>query len=167
MKRFTSYISPLLLAAVGVLASLAVQAQSAGFINRDRIVREAKAAQGAQDRLRQEFAKREKELVDLDKTFKESVQQYQKETEKLNAADRQDRERKLAELEDKLGEKQRDFENALSVRKNEELQKVFEAADKAIAQIAQTEKLDFVLVDAAYINPKIDITDKVLQVLNK
>jgi outer membrane protein len=36
-----------------------------------------------------------------------------------------------------------------------------------IAQIAEAEKYDIVLTDALYVSNRIDITDKVLKILNK
>ncbi|MEJ1958257.1 MAG: OmpH family outer membrane protein [Nitrosomonadales bacterium] len=38
-------------------------------------------------------------------------------------------------------------------------------ANKAIQQIAESEKFDLVLQEAVYRNPKIDITDKVIKFL--
>jgi outer membrane protein len=38
---------------------------------------------------------------------------------------------------------------------------------KVVKQIAEAEKIDLVVQDAAYINPRIDITDKVLKALSK
>jgi outer membrane protein len=43
-----------------------------GFVNTDRIFREANTAKSAQAKLEQEFSKREKELVDLGNTIKVS-----------------------------------------------------------------------------------------------
>jgi outer membrane protein len=35
-----------------------------------------------------------------------------------------------------------------------------------VKQVAETEKYDYVLQEAVYVNPKHDITEKVLKVLN-
>ncbi len=39
-------------------------------------------------------------------------------------------------------------------------------ANKVIRQIAEGDKYDIVFQDAVYVNPKIDITEKVLKALN-
>ena len=52
------------------------------------------------------------------------------------------------------------------MRKNEELQSVLERANRVIRQVAEAEKFDLVIQEAVYINPKHDITDKVLSGLN-
>ena len=62
--------------------------------------------------------------------------------------------------------KKREFDEDLNGRRNEELQSVYEKATKAIKQLAETEKYDLVVQEAVYFNPKIDITDKVIKILN-
>ena len=39
-------------------------------------------------------------------------------------------------------------------------------ATKAIKQLSETEKYDLVVQEAVYFNPKIDITDKIIKILN-
>jgi outer membrane protein len=62
--------------------------------------------------------------------------------------------------------KKREFDEDLNGRRNEELQQVYEKATKAIKQLSETEKYDLVVQEAVYFNPKIDITDKVIKILN-
>ena len=62
--------------------------------------------------------------------------------------------------------KQREFQEDLTVRKNEELQVLIDRANRVIKQMAEAEKYDLILQEAVYINPKHDITDKVLSGLN-
>jgi outer membrane protein len=52
------------------------------------------------------------------------------------------------------------------MRKNEEVQQLLEKANRVIKQVAESEKYDLILQEAVYINPKHDITDKVLSGLN-
>ena len=46
------------------------------------------------------------------------------------------------------------------------LQQVLERANRVVKQVAEAEKYDLVLQEAVYINPKHDITDKVIKALN-
>jgi outer membrane protein len=62
--------------------------------------------------------------------------------------------------------KRREFQEDLNARKNEELQQCFERANRVVKQVAEAEKYDLVLQEAVYINPKHDITDKVIKALN-
>ena len=43
---------------------------------------------------------------------------------------------------------------------------VLERANKVVKQLAEAEKYDVILQEAVYINPKHDITDKVIRALN-
>ena len=54
----------------------------------------------------------------------------------------------------------------LAARKNEELQSVLDRANRVVKQVAEQEKYDLILQEAVYINPKHDITDKVIKALN-
>jgi outer membrane protein len=54
-----------------------------------------------------------------------------------------------------------------NLRRNEEFASVQERANRTIKQIAEREQFDLILQDAVYINPKYDITAKVLKELEK
>ena len=83
----------------------------------------------------------------------------------MSDADRAAKERDLANLSRDFQRMQREFREDLNLRKNEELAVVIEKANKAITNIAQSEKYDLILQDAVYRSPKIDITDKVIKAL--
>ena len=51
-------------------------------------------------------------------------------------------------------------------RRNEELQQVLDKTNKAVKQVAETDKYDLVIQEVVYFNPRHDITDKVLKILN-
>jgi outer membrane protein len=52
-------------------------------------------------------------------------------------------------------------------RKSEERAAIATKAYKLIEQIAEQEKLDAVLQEAAWSSPRIDITDRILKLLDK
>ena len=62
--------------------------------------------------------------------------------------------------------KRQEFQEDLNNRKNDELQRFIQKANRMIEQIAKQEKYDVIIQEAAYINNRIDITDKVLRTLN-
>jgi outer membrane protein len=72
----------------------------------------------------------------------------------------------LVDQDREFQRKRREFQEDLNARKNEELQQVLERANKVVKQVAETEKYDLILQEAVYVNPKHDITDKVIKVLN-
>ena len=154
---------------VGVLAlGAAAQAQEfrVGFVNTDRIFREANTAKAAQAKLETEFAKREKELNDLGTSLKNASDKFDREAPTLSETQRAQRQKQLIDQDRDFQRKRREFQEDLNARKNEELQQVLERANRVVKQVAEAEKYDVVLQEAVYINPKHDITDKVIKALN-
>lgn len=76
------------------------------------------------------------------------------------------RQRQLVDQDRDFQRKRREFQEDLNARKNEELAAVLERANKVVKQLAEQEKYDVILDQAVYINPKHDITDKVIKALN-
>ncbi len=152
----------------GLLMAAQVQAQEfrVGFVSTDRIFKEASTAKAAQAKLEQEFSKREKELVDQGATLKSMADKFEREAPTLAEAQRVTRQKQLVDQDRDFQRKRREFQEDLNSRKNEELQQVLARANKVVKQVAETEKYDLILQDAVYVNPKLDITDKVLKVLN-
>lgn len=159
----------LVILAIGLASlSAAVSAQEVkiGFINTDRIFRDANSAKTAQTKLEQEFMKREKELNDQGSQIKSAADKLEKDAPTLSEAQRTSRQKQLTDQDRDFQRKRREFQEDLNVRKNEELQIVLERANKVVKQVAEAEKYDYVLQEAVYVNPKHDITEKVLKVLN-
>ena len=150
------------------ISSLALNAQEfrVGFVNTDRIFREANTAKVAQTKLEQEFSKREKEIQGIGAQLKSASEKFEREAPTLPESQRVARQRQLVEQDREFQRKQREFQEDLNLRKNEELQQVLERANRVIRQVAETEKYDLIIQEAVYINPKHDITDKVLSGLN-
>jgi len=155
---------------LGVAAMTAqVQAQEfrVGFVNTDRILKESAAAKAAGSKLEQEFSKREKDLIDQGTALKALADRFERESPTLSESQRATRQKQLVDQDRDLQRKRREAQEDLNARKNEELQGVFERANKVVKQIAETEKYDLVLQEpVVYINPKFDITDKVIRALN-
>ncbi|MBA2961308.1 MULTISPECIES: OmpH family outer membrane protein [Ramlibacter] len=137
-----------------------------GFVNTDRIFREANSAKAAQAKLEQEFSKREKELNDQAAGLKGQADKFEREAPTLSESQRQQRQRQIIDQNRDFERKRREFQEDLNARKNEELQQVLERANRIVKQVAEAEKYDLVLQEAVYINPKHDITDKVIKALN-
>jgi outer membrane protein len=165
MKHFVRYACTSL---VLTWAVAAVQAEEArlGFVSTERVLKEASTAKAAQTKLEQEFSKREKELVDLGNSIKASADKFEKEAPTLPETQRQSRQKQILEQDRDFQRKRREFQEDLNARKNEELQLVIQRANKVIKDIAIAEKYDFIFQDAVYVNPKLDVTDKVIKALN-
>ncbi len=137
-----------------------------GFINTDRVFREANTAKVAQTKLEQEFSKREKDLAGQGDSLKAMSDKFEREAPTLSDSQRTSRQKQLVDQDRDFQRKRREFQEDLNARKNEELQAVLERANRIVKQVAEAEKYDLVLQEAVYIHPKHDITDKVLKALN-
>ncbi len=166
----TRFFKVLLALTAGTLSCGAALAQAQefkmGFVNTERIFREAATAKQAQAKLEQEFAKREKDLVDAGNALKAASDKFEREAPTLSESQRTARQRQLVEQDRDFQRKRREFQEDLNARKNEEQQVVVERANRAVRQVAEAEKYDVIFQEAVYINPKHDITDKVIRALN-
>ncbi|MES2185610.1 MAG: OmpH family outer membrane protein [Pseudomonadota bacterium] len=153
-----------------LLAAAACAAQAddfrVGLVNADRVLREANTAKAAQAKLEAEFSKREKDLTDQGNALKTASDKFEREAPTLAESQRTSRQRQLVDQDRDFQRKRREFQEDFNSRKNEELQQFVERANRAVRQVAEQEKYDVVLEQAAYINPKFDITDKVIKALN-
>lgn len=151
-----------------VLALLAAPAAFAaeykiGFVNTERIFREAAPAVKALKKIEKEFAPRDAELQKMAKQAKDLQTLLEKENVTMSESDRRNKEQDLARINRDFQRMQREFREDLNLRKNEELAGVLERANRVIQQIAESEKFDLILQEAVYKSPRIDITDKVLK----
>jgi outer membrane protein len=151
--------------AVAAVPAVAQEAPKIGFVNTERILRDAAPAKAAQQKLEQEFSRRDKELQDLNARMKSMGEKLDRDASVMSDADRLRRQRELADFEKDFQRKQREFREDLNQRRNEELGLVIDKANRVIKQIAEQEKYDVILQEAVFASPRIDITDKVLRAL--
>ena len=136
-----------------------------GVVDTERILRESVPAMKSEKKIEKEFAARDQEIKKVSQQIRDIQAFLDKEGMTLPDAERRNKERELDNLNVNLQRMQREFREDLNLRKNEELNIVLGLANKAILQIAESEKFDLILQEAVYRNPKIDITDKVLKFL--
>ena len=165
MNRF--FVKALAVSLV-VGASFCVQAEDLkiGYVNSDRVLRDAIPAKAAQAKLEAEFSKRDKEMADIAAKIKSASEKLEKDAPTLSESERSRRQRELVDQDREFQRKRREFQEDLTQRKNEELSVVVERANKVIKQIFETEKYDLILQEAVFAGPRIDITDKVVKALN-
>jgi outer membrane protein len=136
-----------------------------GFVNTERILRDAVPAQRAQKKIEAEFQKRDQELAKIAEQLKRMQDDLDRNSVTMGEATRRNREREFADLNRDFQRKQREFREDLNQRRNEELAQVVELANRVIRQIAEQEKFDIIFQDAVFASPRIDITDKVIRAL--
>jgi outer membrane protein len=149
-----------------MLPAWAQQAGKLGFVNTERILREAAPAQRAQKKIEAEFKKRDQELAQIAGDLKRMQDDLDKNAVTMSATERRDKEREFGDMNREFQRKQREFREDLNQRRNQELAQVVELANRVIRQIAEQEKFDLILQDVVYFSPRIDITDKVIKALD-
>ena len=153
-------------------AALALGAQAAGaaelkvgFVRLERLFKEAAPALKAQKKIEKEFAGREQEIQKVIKQARDMQTAVEKDGLTMSESERRDKEQELARMNRDLQRLQRELREDFNLRRNEEMTAVVERANKVIQQIAESEKYDLILQEAVFINPKLDITDKVIKAL--
>lgn len=157
----------LLAAALLGVSNAAIADTKIGFVNSDRVMREAAPAVRAQQRLEKEFEPRDQELQRLAKDLQAMQQELERNGATLAESDRRNKERSIGELNREFQRKQREFREDLNQRRNEELATVLDKANRSVKQIAEAEKFDIIFQEAVYASPRIDITDKVIKALSE
>jgi len=151
-----------------LLAGGASQAQELkiGYVNSERVLRDAIPAKAALARMEADFSKRDKDLNDQGAKLKAAADKLEKDAPTLPEAERNRRQRDLVEQDRDLQRKRREFQEDLNQRRNEETAGIVERANKVIKGIFEGEKYDLILQDVVFAGPRVDITDKVIKALN-
>jgi outer membrane protein len=149
-----------------VVVGASAQELKIGYVNSERVLREAAPAKAAQAKLEAEFKKRETELADQGNRLRAAMEKLEKEGPTLSESERTRRQRDLADQDRDFQRKRRELLEDLNQRKNEELSAVVERANKVIKQIFEQEKYDLILQEVIFAGPRVDITKKVIDALN-
>lgn len=151
------------------MAGLAFAAGAAemkiGFVNTERVFREAAPAKRAQQVLEREFSARNVELSKVEKQGRDLQQELERENVTMPEATRREKERQLADISRNFQRLQREIREDLNLRRNEELARLQERATRVINQIAEQEKFDLIIQEAVFASSRIDITDRVIRAL--
>ena len=163
---FIRVLGTLGIALAATLASAQASDYKIGFVNTERLFKEAAPAKRAQAKLEREFAGRDADIQKLNKQVRDLQALLEKDGVTMAESERRNKERDLANMSRDLQRLQREFREDLNLRRNEELAAVQERANKVIQQIAESEKFDLILQDpVVYASGRIDITDKVIRAL--
>ncbi|MFO1304343.1 MAG: OmpH family outer membrane protein [Burkholderiales bacterium] len=137
-----------------------------GFVNTERLFREAAPAKRAQQKIEREFSARDAERQKLSKQVRDLQTTLDRDGPTMGEAERRNKERDLANQMRDLQRMDREIREDLNIRRNEELASVQERANKVIQQIAEAEKYDLIIQDpVVFASQRVDITDKVIKAL--
>lgn len=147
-------------------APTTVEGIKIGFVNTEKILRDSKPAKEAQEQIEQEFGKRDEELQQLADSLRTKYEDFEKNAPVMSDADRSKAQRELTDLDTDLQRKRREFQEDFNRRRNDAFSTIVEKANVAIHELAAEEAYDLILQDAVTVSERIDITDKVIEVLD-
>jgi outer membrane protein len=166
LKKTIARLLVALMASLPVSYASAVEQLKVGYVNTQRLFRDAPAAVRAAKKIEQEFSKRDQDLQRLAKQVQGLQETLEKNGVTMAEPDRRAKEKDLGELSREFQRKQREFREDLNLRQNEENAAIIEKANKAIKQLAENEKYDLIVQDVVWVSPRLDITDKVIKALS-
>ena len=164
----TKFAALLVVALVVTLPASLVSASESvkiGYVNTQRIFRDAPTAVKAAKKIEAEFSRRDQELQRMAKQLQGIQESLEKNAVTMSESDRRAKEKEMNELSREFQRKQREFREDLNLRQNEENAAIIEKANKAIKQLAETEKFDLIVQDVVWASPKLDITEKIIKAL--
>ena len=138
-----------------------------GYVNTQRIFRDAPTAVKAAKKIETEFSKRDQDLQRMAKQLQTMQEALEKNAVTLPEFERRQKEKDLNELSREFQRKQREFREDLNLRQNEENAAIIEKANKAIKQLAEAEKYDLIVQDVVWVSPRLDVTDKIIKALSE
>lgn len=138
-----------------------------GVVNMERILRDAKLAQQASDRLNAEGARRQEEIDALTRRFKQRLERFEKDAPTMDETTRVAERRALAEMERDVTRRSREARDEFNQRRNEEVMLLQGRAARIVQDIAKNEKFDLVLYEFFFASDRVDLTVRVIEELDR
>jgi outer membrane protein len=156
-----------LLVIVGSFISPVYAETKIGYVNAVELVETAPQGRKALKELEDEFSGRERELIALRDEAVALEQSLSKNSLLLKDSEKTDKTRKLVELQRRLQREQRELSEDFNLRRNEELAKLQVIVTQAVVKVAEEQNYDIVFQQAVWFKPSIDMTQSVLDYLEK
>jgi outer membrane protein len=166
VTKISAYLFSLIsLGILSLATSVSGQELKIGFVNTDRVFKEAAPALRSQKKLQDEFAPRDQEIKVVNAQATQVKAKLEKDGLTMAESEKRALESELARLSREIQRLQREFREELNLRKQEELKVILRIANEEIDKIAAEEKYDLILQEAVYRSDRLDITDKVIKAL--
>ncbi len=158
-------ILTVLLAALPLLAN--AESTKIGFVDGSRLAQDAPQAKAAADRLAKEFEPRKEEILKAQEALAKREEAFLKDNVFMATTEKQKKERELVNAKRSLRLKETEFREDLTIRRNEEMAKVWQVLRSAIQTYGVDQGYDLIMFEGvSYASDKVNITEAVLQSLN-
>ena len=138
-----------------------------GFVNPVRLLELSPQGEKALRLLEEEFRPRDQELIDLREKALALEVDLDKNRLVLQASEIKKKQRAIDGIRRKVKRDQQEAREDYNIRRNEELAKLQRLVREMIVTIANEEGFDLIVEQAVYVNNRIDLTERVLQRLQK
>ena len=166
--RFLRRISTTVLMTAVLLPAVSAQSVTRiGFVDPVRLIEQAPQGAKALESLEDEFRTREEELKNLHDRVQTMEADLEKNNLVMDATDAQTRQREIENLKRRLARSQQEAREDYNLRRNEELAKLQTLVRQVIVDLARDQGFDLVVEQAVYVSDTVDITEQVLEVLQK
>ena len=154
------------LALLPVLAS--AQGGKLGYVDMKRLLDSAPQVQAGRDRLQREFAARDAALKADEAKLAELRRAFDRDGALLAKPDADNRKREIDALDRSIRRTRDELRVELKTRSDQELDKSWQEINNAVVEFAREQGLDLVVPSpVVYADPRIDITDRVLERLRR
>ncbi|NJO15431.1 MAG: OmpH family outer membrane protein [Thioploca sp.] len=139
-----------------------------GFVNAIKLMETAPQVENANRRLEQEFAPRQRRLVNAQQEIKTLEERLAKNEAIMSETESRKLRRDVREKKRELRNQEDEFKEDYNIRRNEELEAIQQTIHKVIQTLAEEESYDFILSEGVvHASSRVDITDKVLKRLRE
>jgi outer membrane protein len=147
-----------------ILAAAPAGAQDVkiGYVNFAVVLEQAPQSQVVTEKLRQEFAPRQRDLVAMQTELQQKQQTYERDSSVMGEAERGALERELRDGARELQRADTELQEDFNIRRNEELSTLQRTLVQQVQEFARDEEYDLIVTDVVYVDQALDITSAVL-----
>ncbi len=151
-----------------VAATTAWAEVKVGYVNAARLLEESPQALQATQRLKEEFAPREDEMIAAQSELKRLEERLERDGPVMSEAERKRLSLDILARKRELRRMQEDFREDINLRRNDAIGNLQQLIRQAIEEVGRKGKYDLIFYEGiAYANPELDITDIVLEGLRR
>ena len=164
--RFFAINLALVLSLPFIISSAVAQEVKIGVVNAAKVLEEAPQMEAARKSLEKEFAPRDQELVELQKTVRNLEEKLARDGEIMSEAEQRNMERDIRNRKRELKRMQDEFNEDLNLKRNEAFDRIRRKVLDVVNVIGKKENFDLIVNDGVlYASERIDITNAVIKQL--
>lgn len=140
-----------------------------GVLDWQQLLAKSPQADEAVKRLEKEFQAQKDRLMNKQKEFQTKREKLQRDKDVMSANEKSKKEKELVKLEQDLRRLDDELRSDYNTRQREEMDDFIKIVKEIVDKFAQDESYDIVMLQeaASYVSERVDITEKILEKLEK